>query len=149
MARAALEAQRNETKPAAATYAEILRLRPDFAPAQKQLAVIYANNAGDRPAAYELAAKARKALPDDPDLAQVLAELSYDRKEFAYTRQLLRDSEGRKPLGARQLYYLGMACWQTKEKTQSQDALKRAIEAGLPESLSAEARRVLAQQERE
>ena len=149
MARAALETQRSETKPAAATYAEILRLRPDFAPAQKQLATIYANNPADRSAAYELAAKARKALPDDPELAQVLAELSYDRKEYAYTRQLLRDSEGRKPLGARQLYYLGMACWQTKEKAQSQEALKRAIEAGLPEPLSAEARRVLAQQERE
>ena len=149
MARAALEMQRHETKSAAATYAEILRLRPDFPHAQKHLATLYADNAADRPAAYELAAKARKTLPDDPALAQVLAELSYDRKEYPYARQLLRDSEGKKPLGARQLYYLGMACWHTKEKSQSQDALKRAIEAGLPEPLAAEARRVLVLQERE
>ena len=83
------------------------------------------------------------------DLAQLLAELSYERKEYAYARQLLRDSEGQKPLGARQLYFLGMACWQTKEKAGSQEALKRALEAGLPEPLSAEARRALEQQDRE
>ena len=149
VARAAIETQRKDTKSAAATYTEILRLRPEFAPAQKELASIYANNAGDRAAAYDLAAKARKTLPEDADLAQLLAELSYERKEYAYARQLLRDSEGQKPLGARQLYFLGMACWQTKEKAGSQEALKRALEAGLPEPLSAEARRALEQQDRE
>jgi tetratricopeptide (TPR) repeat protein len=147
--RAALEAQRQDAKAAAATYAEVLRRHPDFTPAQRQLAILYAASTADRPAAYDLAAKARKALPADAELAQLLAELSYDRKDYAYARQLLRESEGRRPLGARQLYYLGMACWHTREKAASQDALKRALEAGLAEPLAAEARRALEQQARE
>ena len=145
MVRAAIEEQRKDAKSAAATYAEILRLQPEFAPAQKELAVIFSNSEGDRAAAYDLAAKARKTLPEDADLAQLLAELSFERKEYAYARQLLRDSASQKPLGARQLYFLGMACLQTKEKAESQDALKRALEAGLPEPLSVEARRALGQ----
>ncbi len=149
MARAAIEAHRTDHKAAAATYAEILRLRPDFAPAQKELAIVYTDHGGDQAAAYELAAKARKTLPDDAELAQTLAELSYERKEYAYTRQLLRDTEARKPLGAKQLYLMGMASWQTKEKAQSQEALKRALEAGLAEPLSSEARRVIELQDRE
>ncbi len=147
MARAAIETQREDAKAAVVTYSEILRLQPDFAPAQRELASVYVNNAGDRNAAYDLASKARKALPEDADLAQLLAELSYDRKEYAYARQLLRESEAQKPLGARQLYYLGMACWQTKEKAESQDALKRALEAGLPEPLATEAQRKIDIQE--
>ena len=149
MARAAIETQRQDAQSAAATYGEILRLQPEFAPAQKELASIYTNHAGDRAAAYDLAAKARKTLPEDADLAQLLAELSYERKEYAYARQLLRDSEGQKALGARQLFYLGMACWQTKEKAEGQAVLKRALEAGLPEAWSVEARRILNQANRE
>ena len=147
--RAAIEMQRKDAKAAAATYTEILRLRPEFAPAQKELATIYANADGDRAAAYDLAVKARKTLPEDADLAQLLAELSYDRKEYAYARQLLRDSEGQKALGAQQLFYLGMACWHAKEKAESQEVLKRALGAGLPEPMAAEARRALEQQDRE
>ena len=149
MLRAAIEAQRKDVKSAAATYTEILRLRPEFAPAQKELATIYTNNEGDRAAAYELAAKARKTLPEDADLAQLLAELSYDRKEYAYARQLLRDSQGQKPLGARQLFYLGMAGWHTKERAESQEVLRRALGEGLAEPMATEARRALESQDRE
>ena len=39
--------------------------------------------------AYDLAMKARRTLPDDPELAQVLAEISYKRKQFAYALHLL------------------------------------------------------------
>lgn len=142
-ARGEIELQRKDAKAATATYLEILRLRPEFAPAQKELASIYVNNAGDRAAAYDLAVKARKVLSEDADLAQLLAELSYERKDYAYARSLLRESEAQKPLGARQLFYLGMAAAQMKEKPEAQAALKKALEAGLSEPYAAEAQRTL------
>ena len=47
----------------AAIYTEVLRRFPDFAPAQKQLASLYLETPDKRAEAYDLAVKARQALP--------------------------------------------------------------------------------------
>jgi tetratricopeptide (TPR) repeat protein len=143
MVQAAVFLQRGESEAAAATYAELLRRFPDFAPAQKRLASLYATDPEKRGQAYNLVMKARKILPDDPELAQMLAELSYERKEYAYALQLLEESARKKPLDAEALYYLGMSHWRVKEHTKSEEALQRALAAGLPEPLSSDAKRVL------
>ena len=145
MAQAAIQLQRNDTKAAADTYSKVLQKYPDFAPAQKRLATIYAGNSESLGKAYELAVKARKTLSDDPELTQILAEISYKRKEFAYAIQLFQESGKRKALDSRSLYYLGMSQWQTTQKTQGRDSLERALGAGLPEPLATEAKRVLAE----
>ena len=119
MARAAILLQRGESEAAATTYSEVLRRFPDFAPAQKRLASLYADDPERRDQAYDLVMKARKTLPDDPELAQILAELSCQRKEFAYAVQLLRRSSGKRPLDAKYLYYLGMSHLNANEKPQS------------------------------
>jgi hypothetical protein len=69
---------------------------------------LYAANPEKRGLAYDLEMKARKALPDDPELAEILAELSFQRKEFAYAVQLLQRSPKERPLDAKHLYYLGL-----------------------------------------
>ena len=66
MAQAALLAQRGQAKSATEIYSDILRRLPDFAPAQKRLATLYAQDPSTVAAAYDLATKARKTLPDDP-----------------------------------------------------------------------------------
>ena len=82
MAQAALDAQRGQAKPATEIYSDILRRWPDFAPAQKRLATLYAQDPSTVAAAYDLATKARKTLPDDPELAELLGRLSYEKKEY-------------------------------------------------------------------
>ena len=121
-----------------------MRRFPDFAPAQKRLASLYAEDPEKRDQAYDLVIKARKALPDDPELAQILAELSYQRKEFAYAVQLLRRSSKKRPLDAKYLYYLGMSHLKADEKLESREALRQALAAGLPDPLASEAKSVLA-----
>lgn len=79
MAQAAIHLQRGEAQPAAAIYVEILRRFPDFAPAQKRLAILYLEDPANRAKAYDLAVKARKALPNDLELAEILAEISRTR----------------------------------------------------------------------
>jgi Flp pilus assembly protein TadD len=59
--------------------------------------------------ASDLALKAHETLPEDSELAQLLAKLSYERNEFAYAVQLLQESAASGPLDAEHLYYLGMA----------------------------------------
>ena len=143
MAQAGILLQRGESKNAAAIYTEVLRRFPEFAPAQKRLASLYLETADKREEAYELAVKARRTLPDDPELAQILAELSYQRKEFAYAVQLLQQSAKQRPLDAKYLYYLGMSHLKAKDKTQSREALDQALAAGLKDPLATDARRAI------
>jgi Flp pilus assembly protein TadD len=98
--------------------------------------------------AYDLAVKARRALPDDPELGQILGALSYERKEFAYAVQLLRESAKKRPLDAKCLYYLGMSHLKAKDKIQSREALDQALAAGLQNPLAAEARRAISELDR-
>ena len=149
MAQAAILLKRGESEAAAATYSEVLRQFPDFAPAQKRLASLYVADPQKHERAYDLVMKARKALPDDPELAQILAELSYQRKEFAYAVQLLRRSSEKRPLDAKYLYYLGMSHLKANEKPQSREALRQALAAGIPDPLASEAKSALAELEKE
>jgi len=145
MAQADLQMQHGDLKAATAIYTDVLRRYPDFAPAQKRLASVHAEDPSTLPKAYELAMKARKTLSDDPELTQILAEISYKRKDFAYAIQLFRESGKRKALDSRSLYYLGMSQWEATQKTQARESLERALGAGLPEPLATEAKRVLAE----
>jgi tetratricopeptide (TPR) repeat protein len=145
VAKADLQVRHGNSKTATNSYADILRRYPDFAPAQKRLASLYAENPETLGKAYDLAMKARQNLPDDPELSKILAEISYKRKEFAYAIHLFQETGRRTALDPKSLYYLGMSQWQATQKTQGRQSLEQALGAGLPEPLAAEARRVLAE----
>jgi tetratricopeptide (TPR) repeat protein len=149
MAQAALLAQRGQAKPATETYTDILHRLPDFAPAQKRLAALYAQDPSTIAAAYDLATKARKTLPDDPELAELLGRLSYEKKEYPRAIQLLQESARKRPLDADSLYYLGMSQLQTRQKAEAQGILNQALTAGLQDPMAAEAKRALADLQRE
>jgi len=149
MAQAGLDVQRGEVKSATQIYSDILRRLPDFAPAQKHLASLYAQDPSTVAAAYDLAAKARKALPDDPELAELLGRLSYEKKEYPRAIQLLQESARKRPLDADSLFYLGMSQLQTRQKAAAQGVLNQALVAGLQDPLAAEAKRALADLQRE
>jgi tetratricopeptide (TPR) repeat protein len=146
MAQAAVDLQRNDSKGAAGIYSDALRKYPDFAPAQKRLAVIYAEEPENLAQAYDLAMKARKALPADADLARTLAELSFKRNEFSYAVQLFQESNAKQPLAAKDLYCLGMAQLQSRQEAQGRKTLEQALAAGLSEPLASEVKKRLSEQ---
>ena len=141
--------KRGQTKPATETYSNILRRWPDFAPAQKRLAALYAQDPSTVAAAYDLATKARKTLPDDPELSELLGRLSYEKKEYPRAIQLLQESARKRPLDADSLFYLGMSQLQARQKTEARGALNQALADGLQEPLATEAKQALAQLDRE
>jgi tetratricopeptide (TPR) repeat protein len=149
MAQAAVQTQHGQTKPAIEIYTDILRKFPDFAPAQKYLATLYAQDPSMIAAAYDLATKARKTLPDDPELSQLLGRLSYQKKEYPRAVQLLQESARKRPLDADSLFCLGMSQLQTRQKAEAQGILNHALVAGLQDPLAAEAKRALADLQRE
>ena len=138
-----------QIKPATETYSDILRRLPDFAPAQKRLATLYAQDPSTVAAAYDLATKARKTLPDDPELSELLGRLSYEKKEYPRAIQLLQESARKRPLDADSLFYLGMSQLQARQKTEARGVLNQALAAGLQEPLATEAKQALAQLDRE
>jgi tetratricopeptide (TPR) repeat protein len=146
MVQAALQSHQGDANGATETYSKILREYPDFAPAQKRLAAIYATNPDNQAKAYDLAMKARKTLPDDPDLALTLAEISFNRNEFPYAIQLFQQSAAKQALPAKDLYYLGMAQLQTRQEAKGRETLQRALSAGLENPMAEEAKKRLAQE---
>ena len=64
--------------------------------------------------AYELAAKAREALPDDPDLAKALGIVTYRQGDYARAVNLLKESNRNRGGDAQLMYYLGMAQFQAQ-----------------------------------
>jgi len=143
VARAAAQAQRGQTEAAAETLKKILQDSPEFALAQKHLAALYVRDPNKSADAYELATKARKVLTEDPQLSEILAEVSYRRKEYARTIQLLQESGRRQPLGAKALFYLGMSQLRTKLDSEGRATLERALAAALEEPMATEARQAL------
>src|SRR5438552_1412603 len=138
LARGDINLRHGDTKAAAAIYTGILQKFPDFAPAQKRLAAIYAEDPANLDRGYELANKARRTLPDDPALASTLGTLSFQRKEYARAVQLLEDADRKKPLDGKSLVYLGMAHLQLGHRAEGKQALERALSGGLPSALAAQ-----------
>ena len=141
MIRARILTQRSQLDAAIDVYLAVLDHFREFAPAQLWLACLYLEIPEKRDEAYRLASKARKVLPNDPEVAQILAEASYQRKEFAYAIQLLQESANERPLAAKQLYLLGMSHRAAKDKVRSRQALDEALDVGLSEPFAQEARR--------
>jgi tetratricopeptide (TPR) repeat protein len=146
MAQAAIQSRSNDEQSAIDTYLKVLHKYPDFAPAQEYLAAIYQKNPEKLGEAYNLAMKARKSLGDDPELARILAQICFRRKEFAYAVQLFEESSRKTSLSPQDLYYLGMAQLQNKQEAAGRQALQRALEAGLEDPLAQDAKKRLAQQ---
>ena len=140
MAKADIRLQKGDTQEASAIYNSILQKWPDFAPAQKRLASIYATEPANAAKAYELAIKARRSLADDPDLAKTLGAVSFQRKEYARAVQFLQESDAKKPLEGKSLFMLGMAHLQLKHKTEAKKILDRALTAGISEDLAKQAK---------
>jgi tetratricopeptide (TPR) repeat protein len=144
MAQAALYTQHNEPKRAIETYTRVLRHFPDFAPAQKRLAMLFAQDPSTVTVAYDTAIKARKALPDDPELSELLGRLSYEKKEYLRAVRLLQESAQKKPLDANSLFYLGMSQLQARQNTEARGVLNEALTNGLQEPFATEAKRAIA-----
>ena len=123
---------------------EILKSSPDFTLAQKQLAVFYGANDRNLARSYELGIKARRALPQDRELNRVVARVSYKRKEYRLAVQILEELARVNELTADDLFVLGMAQSELKEKEKSRENLEKALKAGLGGQDAIEANKILA-----
>jgi Flp pilus assembly protein TadD len=98
---------------------------------------LYAQDPSKFAAGYDLAARGRKTFPDDPELAELLGRLSYEKKEYPRAVQLLQESARKRPLDADSLFYLGMSQLHARQTAEARGALNQALAAGLQDPVPA------------
>jgi tetratricopeptide (TPR) repeat protein len=143
LAQAVIAANNGDANRAITLYQQVLTRFPEYAPAQKRLAMLYAQVPAELPKAYEFASKARKGLPDDVELTRILAEISYQRKDYVRALEFLSEAARKEPLDANHLYYLGICSLQTKDLDHARAALNQALANGLQDPLASDAKRAL------
>jgi tetratricopeptide (TPR) repeat protein len=145
MVTALLSEQKGAPDEAVQTYEKVLSIYPLFAPAMRQMAILYSHSEHDRDLkkAYDLAEKARAAMPDDVELSKTLGRIAYGRGDYDKSISWLREISERFDNDGEVFYYLGMDYYHLKQPIPSKQALNRALELHLPDKLAVEARRVL------
>ena len=126
------------------TYEKLVADNPLYAPATRQLALLYGQLSTDSAKAYELVTKARQAYPDDPDIAKTLGILNYRRGYYPQSVELLKEAAAKRKDDPELLYYLGEVYHQLKQWDECKGALQRALTLNLSPGLADDARRALA-----
>jgi tetratricopeptide (TPR) repeat protein len=143
MVLAAASEQQNDAKAAGSACEQALKRYPDFVPAIKRLAILNADKLGDDKKAYDLALKAREALPQDAEIARTLGILMFRRGDFRGAVRLLTEASQKETADGATWYYVGMSQYHLKQTKESKEALQRALAMNVPTPLAEEARRVL------
>jgi tetratricopeptide (TPR) repeat protein len=130
---------------AAADGEKVLAQLPDFAPAQRLLAIIYARDPGKTARAYEMAMKARNSYPDDSALAKATAIIVLQQGDYSRAERLLLTCTAGPDADAETYYYLGSAQFQLKEHIASKSSLQQALALKLSGPLADNAKKMLAQ----
>lgn len=136
---------RKNSDDARKAYERALALYPEFTPAMKPLAGIYAEQGGNDTRAQELASKVRETTPGDVENNRTIGILAYRRGELAPATRMLKEVTAQRPTDATAFYYLGMAHARSKEVVDGQRALRRALELDGNASFAADARKTLAE----
>jgi tetratricopeptide (TPR) repeat protein len=143
MAMAAIDEQRPDARAAKQNYEKILDQYPDFVPAEKCLAILCAENPDNDPKTFDLAGRAREALPEDMEVAKAFGLMVYRKGDYTRAEHLLQQSALQRSGDAELIYYLGMAQYRLKQRDESKQTLQRALDLKLKADLAAEARRIL------
>jgi tetratricopeptide (TPR) repeat protein len=127
MARAVASQYNADATGAAQAYEKILDRYPDFAPAQKPLAWLYAAVPSKLDRAYELASKARDAYPDDPAIAKTMGVILVQRGDYGHAVNLLKQAVASLTADGELYFYLGTAQFRLKNRIESKSSLQQAL----------------------
>ena len=129
-----------KTAEARTMYERALEINPDFAPAANNLAWMLLQENEDLDRALELAKRAKKQLPDDPNVADTLGLAFLAKGFYPSAISELSDAAEKMPEHPTVLYHLGLAHWKNGDKQEAQAALDKALKIKLdfPEKKKAE-----------
>lgn len=147
MVKAAIALKESDQELAQQVYSQVLKLYPDFTPAQRDLVVLYAENPKNDTEALPLALKARKAIPEDPYVAKSLGMILCRQGDYPQAAALLEESARRLNHDPEVLYYLGLTQFHLNNASESKSDFQRALTLNLSGQDAANARRILGELE--
>ena len=140
---AELQQREGAVDQAVKTYEKLIADDPQYAPATRQLALLYGQLSTDSAKAYDLVTKARQAHPDDPEIAKTLGILNYRRGYYPQSLELLKEAAVKQKDDPELLYYQGEVHRQLKQYAECKSALERALTLNLSPGLADDAKRAL------
>ncbi len=139
----------NEPEAAIASYRRALDLFPSdstsYAAAANNLAWLYFRTGGNLYEALDLARKARKLNPNDPDYADTLGRIYYQAGNYALAVNQLLFAVNRGKPGPEDYYLLGMAYYRKGDFAHAEQTLRKALEMSQAFEGAIEARQTLAE----
>jgi Flp pilus assembly protein TadD len=141
---AELQEQDGSLTQAVENYQLILDHYPDFALAARRFALLYGKITIDTEKMYIVAMNARRAYPDDAELAKVVGVLECGRKNYQQCADQLQRAAKVHEDDPELLYELGMAYSQLKRLDEAKMTLERVITLNAPTKFTDEARQALA-----
>ena len=119
--------QQGKIEEAKESYTQALKTDPNQAMAANNLAYLLAEEGKDLNSALGWAQSARKSLPDNPNIADTLGWVYYKMGSYVLARDQVRFAASKQPDNADFQYHLGMIYKQTKQMSEAQAALKKAV----------------------
>jgi len=119
--------QQGKIEEAKENYTQALKADPNQALAANNLAYLLAEEGKDLNSALGWAQSARKNLPDNPNIADTLGWVYYKMGNYVLARDQVRFAASKQPDNADFQYHLGMVYKQTKQMSEAQAALKKAV----------------------
>jgi tetratricopeptide (TPR) repeat protein len=128
---ARLQTREGQAGQAIETYQKAIDANPFFAPALRDLALAYSTRSADESKAFDMAARARQAYPEDAELAKTLGILNFKRGLYPQSAELLNQAAGSRRNDADIQLYLGKSYQQLKRWGECKSALERALSLDL------------------
>jgi tetratricopeptide (TPR) repeat protein len=111
-------------------YEKILAGNPTFGPALNNLAYLYSEHLGNLDKALQLADTFRNLSPTDPNAADTLGWILFQKHEYARALNLIQESAEKQPNDPEVQMHLGMAYYMMEEEDPARVALNQAIKPG-------------------
>jgi exosortase C (VPDSG-CTERM-specific) len=143
MAQAKLDELAGNAAGASAACEKALAHFPDFAPAQRELAILYSRDAAKSQQAYVLAMKARDDFPGDLPLMKATGIIVFQQGDFARAVSLLKDVVAKSDADAEIFYYLGAAQAKVKDKAAAKTSLQKSLALNAVGPLADAAKKIL------
>jgi tetratricopeptide (TPR) repeat protein len=122
-----IQSRQQNDAAARATYERLLAINPNSSPALNNLAYLYSEKFHELDKAYAAARKARDLAPSDPNTADTLGWVLYQRGNYPWALSLLQESAEKLFGEPEVLFHLGMTYYALDDETRAQTAFKRAL----------------------
>ncbi len=126
-------------------YEKLLAHHPGCTLAQKNLAILYAQNFADPVKAYPVALKAQEAFPDDPQTTKALGLILFQQGDYTRAASLFQTVLSSGSADAQVYYCLGISEFHLKKNAESMMSLQHALDRNLSGQEATDARETLAE----